>query len=492
MAHPAPKSHSLGMNAVQLTASKIISLCISMVTTMLLSRFRTFTEYGTYSQLLLVVNLFSSLFMLGLPNSINYFLARAETQEQQQKFLSVYYTLSTILSLVMGAVLVLAVPLIEAYFNNQTIRGFVYFLALYPWASVISSSVENVLVVYQRTRFLMAYRLINSICLLGAVAVIQWLDLGFSAYMQLYMAVYAAFAVSVYVIAAWLGGGLKVSVDKKLIRSIFVFSVPMGLATVVGTLNIEIDKLLIGRLMSTEELAVYTNASKELPLTIIASSITAVLLPQLARMLKKGDGKEAVRLWGSAVELSFLCISLIVAGVFTYAEDVMSLLYSEKYLSGLSVFRVYTLVLLLRCTYFGIILNAMGKSRLIFRCSVASLIFNAVLNPLLYLVMGMIGPAVATFLSMTIIIIGQLMFTARDVGISFRQVFPWKALAKISAVNVLMACCFAVLKQLLPLEQIIGSLAESLILGAVWTLIYIALMRKTALRAWRNLNVERN
>ncbi len=291
MKHPASKSHSIGMNAVHLTVSKVISLCISMLTTMLLSRFRTFTEYGTYSQLLLVVNLVSSLFMLGLPNSINYFLARAETQEQRRKFLSVYYTLSTILSVVMGGALVLAVPLIEAYFDNQTIRGFIYFLALYPWSSVISSSVENVLVVYQRTRFLMAYRLINSLCLLGTVVVIQWLELGFSAYMQLYMAVCAAFGISVYLIAAWLGGGLRFSFDKKMIREIFVFSIPLGLASVVGTLNIEIDKLLIGRLMSTEDLAVYTNASKELPLTIIATSITAVLLPQLAKMSKKGKGR---------------------------------------------------------------------------------------------------------------------------------------------------------------------------------------------------------
>ena len=277
-----------------------------------------------------------------------------------------------------------------------------------------------------------------------------------------------------------------------MIREIFVFSIPLGLASVVGTLNIEIDKLLIGRLMSTEDLAVYTNASKELPLTIIATSITAVLLPQLAKMLKKGEGKEAVSLWGNAVELSFLCICLFVAGVFTYAPDVMSLLYSEKYLSGLSVFRVYTLVLLLRCTYFGIILNAMGKSRLIFLCSIASLVFNIILNPVLYWAMGMIGPAVATFLSISIINIGQLVLTAKEVGVPFRKVFPWKNLAKISLVNILLACCFAMLKQVLPLEQIVGSLVESLVLGAVWAILYAALMRKPALRAWRNLNAGKN
>lgn len=489
---PFGKPSSLGGDAVQLTLSKIISLCITMLTTMLLSRFRTFTEYGTYSQLLLVVNLFSSLFMLGLPSSINYFLARAETPEERQRFLSVYYTLSTLLSLVMGAVLVLAVPLIEAYFKNPAIRGFLYFLALYPWSSVISSSVENVLVVYHRTRFLMGYRVVNSLCLLGAVVVVQWLGLGFSAYMRLYMVVCGAFALAVYAISSSLSGGLRPSLDRAMIRSIFTFSIPLGLASVVGTLDIEIDKLLIGWLMTTEDLAIYTNASKELPVTIVATSITAVLLPQLTRMLKKGEGREAVRLWESAVELSYLFISLLVAGVFTYAGDAMSLLYSEKYLPGLPVFRVYTLVLLLRCTYFGIILNAMGRSRQIFACSVATLALNVILNPLLYWALGITGPAVATFLSMLLVLSGQLWMTAKAVGISFREVFPWKTLARITAINLLFAVCFGVLKQVLPLDRMIGSIGEALFLGAVWSLLYAAVMRKPALRAWRMLNTERS
>ena len=116
-------SSSLGAGAVQLTLSKVISLAVSMLTTALLSYFRTYTEYGTYSQLLLVVNLFSSLFMLGLPSSINYFLARAETQAERQRFLSVYYTLSTLLSLVMGG----ALPDSELYqLNEQYHYGFCY------------------------------------------------------------------------------------------------------------------------------------------------------------------------------------------------------------------------------------------------------------------------------------------------------------------------------------------------------------------------------
>ena len=281
------KSTSLGKETVLLTVSKITTLVIAMLTGMMLSRFRSFEEYGTYSQLTLVITLFTSIFMLGLPNSINYFLARANSRNEQQEFLGVYYTISTILSVLMGVTLAFAAPVIAGYFKNPAVLTFVYFLLLYPWANVASSSIENILVIYHKTRFLILYRVVNSLCLLGAVLVVQWLGLGFREYMVANLTIYCLFALAVYAIAYRVSGGFRPHLDKQLIRTIFAFSLPLGLSSVVGTLNIEIDKLLIGFLMDTEQMAIYTNASKELPVSIVATSITAVLLPQLTRMLKK-------------------------------------------------------------------------------------------------------------------------------------------------------------------------------------------------------------
>ncbi len=482
------KANSLGKDAVLLTISKMLTLVITMLTGMLLSRFRTFEEYGTYSQLQLVVSLFSSIFMLGLPSSINYFLAKANSAQEQSVFLGVYYTLSTALSIIMGLALAASAPVIAAYFKNPAILSFIYFLLLYPWASVTASGIENVLVVYHKTHLLTGYRIVNSLCLLGAVLVVQWLGLGFRAYMIANVAVYCGFAIAVYYISYKVSGGFLPGLNKELIRTIFVFSLPIGFASVVGTLNIEIDKLLIGYLMDTEQMAIYTNASKELPVSFIATSITAVLLPHLTRMLKEGRKREAVALWGNAVELSFIVICLISAGVFTYAEDVMTFLYSKKYLPGVSVFRVYSLVLLLRCTYFGMILNAQGKTKDILYASLAALGLNTVLNPLLYWAFGMIGPAIATFASMLVVLLWQLYRTARCTDVSFAQVFPWSRIGWIALVNCGFALVFYGAKQILPLEHWISSLGESIALGVCWSMLYLLLMRKPIKRAWKELN----
>ena len=67
---------SVGKKSLILTITKIITLLVSLIVSMLLSRYATLEEYGTYSQLLIAVNLFTSIFMLGLPNSTNYFLVK--------------------------------------------------------------------------------------------------------------------------------------------------------------------------------------------------------------------------------------------------------------------------------------------------------------------------------------------------------------------------------------------------------------------------------
>lgn len=482
------KSNNLGKDTIKLTFSKFLTLAITTVTGMILVRIRTLEEYGTYSAMLLVINLISALIMLGLPNCINYFIARAETSEEKKHFLSVYYTLSTVLSGCVGLVLILSIPLIELYFKNQYIGKFYYFLAIYPWASTIITSIDNVLVVYKKTNLLIIYKFLYGLANLITILVIQWLGYGFTTYMISMVIMNSVFAVITYIICAFISKGLMPSFDKKIIKKIFIYSIPIGLATLVGTLSIEIDKLLIGYVADSEQLAIYSNAAKELPLTIVATSITAVLLPHIAIMIKNNKTNYAVKLWGDSIILSYVIISLLVAGIFIYAEDVMTLLYSEKYLSGINVFRIYTLTLLIRCTYYGMILSSVGQTTKIFICSIANLVLNAILNPIFYLIWGIEGPALATLVSLVISSFIQLILTSKVTHISIKEIFPWVKILQITFINLPFIVAFWLLKKMLPIDLYIGSLGESLLLGGVWSILYFILLKDLILKCWNKIN----
>ena len=484
-----PIKSRVGADSIKLTVSKIVTTLISLVSSMLLSRFRSLTEYGTYSQLLMAINLACSVFMLGLPNSLNYFIAKAETQEEKDKFLSVYYTLSTILSFITGLFLVLSVPLLEQIFDNIALGKFWYFLAFFPWTKIIMSGVENMLVACQKTAALMFYRILNSFALLGIITLVEIFDGTFEIYMILYLIVEAGFTVWAYILVKFNTDKFKPFFSWSLIKTILIFSIPLGVASMVGTINIELDKLVISLFFTTEELAIYTNASKELPVTIIASALTAVMLPQLVRLLKENKKEEVVELWNSSTTISYGVICFFAAGCFVFAPEVIEVLYSSKYLEGTEVFRIYCISLLLKCNYFGMLLNASGKTKFIFYSSIGTLVLNLVLNFICYYIFGFIGPAIATIISSFTMQLIQLIYTSRVTSIKFRHVFPWKNMLIITLLNCFLGGLFYIGHQYF--SKIVNPILSAVILGVIWGIAIIGILFKMIRDNWQILNRER-
>ena len=476
------KEGSFTTDAVRLTASKVIGNIITLVSAMLLARIRTLEENGIYSELLLVINLATVIIMLGLPNSINYFLTRAESKEEKNKFLSLYYSLSTVLSLILGVILVALLPLWVMFFDDVNLYSFSFFLFIFPWAKVVTASVENVLVVLGKSKSLVSYRISNSICLLLIILFIWITNNSFMIYMILYVIIESVYAITVYLLAGKYTGRLHWNINKQLIISVMKFSIPLGLASIVGTINIEIDKLMIGYMLSTEELAIYTNASKELPLTIVATSLTAVLMPKMVKCFQQNKNVEAVAIWRDVATISFAIIAFFGVGMAFFSTDAMIVLYSEKYAPGGPVFAIYSIVLLLKCTYFGIVLNSTGNTKLILYSALGTLVLNTIMNIGFYHLFGVVGPALATLVSGIMMNLFQLIFSSRIINVKFKDIFPWKNIAIIVLINISLGLIFYYIHiALFP-----GNF-QAIILAVLWGIVYFFILLKPGKNYWRKL-----
>lgn len=482
------KINSIGSETIKLTASKSITLIVTMLSAVVLSRLLSLREYGTYSQILLITDLSTTVLLFGLPNSLNYFLAQSDDFEEQRNFLSIFYSLSTLLSLAIGFLLVLLLPVIKNQFSNDYLVEFAYFMLVFPWTRIISNSISNVLVIFKKTSLLLVYKLSTSFAILLLILLTVVFDLEFTVYMKLFLFVQVIFTLCVYIIVNKYLMKIKVMFNFNYIKRILTFSIPIGLASVVGTINIKLDKLMISKVLDTEQLAIYENASREIPITIIATSLVAILLPQMVRLLKEKKVDKAIKLWGSSIILSYFIICFLSIALFVFATDVMTLLYSEKYVSGTNVFRIYSILLLLRVTYFGMIINAKGETKFIFFSSLISLLLNIILNILLYKYIGFIGPAIATLISQLIINLSQLYFTSKLLNINLRVIFPWKQLGYITCLNIALGILFTFLKSLIAVDLLFGSILESFILGCVWFIIYFMILKREVKIQWRKLN----
>ena len=142
----------------------------------------------------------------------------------------------------------------------------------------------------------------------------------------------------------------------------------------------------------------------------------------------------------------------------------------------------------MRVTYFGIILNALGRTKFIFISSLISLGLNVVLNVIGYMLFGFIGPAIATFLAIAITAYIQLKYTARIIKVKFCHILSWKYLAGISLLNIMLGIIVYQVKYLSTIDQIMGSVLETLILGCIWGLVYLFLTWKSIRKMWFGLN----
>lgn len=485
------KKSSVGGDAIYLTMSRVAVSLIGLVTSMLLARFRTLDEYGTYSQIIMVTDLVSTILMLGLPNSINYFLAKAETKEEKQRFMSIYVTLSTLLTVIIGVCLICAMPLIIDYFDNPAITAFAYVFAVYPWSSIMINSLGNICIVYEKANRLILYNVVYAIAILLILLFTKVLGMTFRQYMIIYVATMLLFALFALGWIAKMVGAVRPLLSSKMIKEIFIFSVPMGLASVIGTLNAELDKLVIGKFFTTEQYAIFANAAKELPVTMLAASLTAVLLPRVVRLLRDERREDVVRIWGCAANISFCFMFLIVGGFIVFAPDIMSFFYSSKYVTegGVTVFRMYAVILIFRSIYWGIVLNASGKTNFIFISSILTLIFNFICNIVFCWTIGFVGPAIATLVVTCIMNFTQLLFTKKILKISISKLLPWRNIFGLFCETTAFGVVFwyvryGILEHFHFEYQILISIA----LGGVWAILYGIVNIKFIKRNWIKMN----
>jgi O-antigen/teichoic acid export membrane protein len=257
---------------------------------------------------------------------------------------------------------------------------------------------------------------------------------------------------------------------RESLREQLHYGVPIAISVGVLRVNRWVDRYVIGFLMPFDAVGVYTNCSRELPVVrTIPHGATTGLIPQLTRLYTAGDHAGFVALWESLMAKVAMLAFPAFALTFVAAPDLVALLFTEDYLSGVGIFRLYLLVLPLRLCIYGGILRAMGDTRTFVRVITLALVTNLVLNYPLYLVMGWYGPAVATVLSEVLTIVLLTGKAATTLSVSALDIFPWRRLARTGLV-----ACVCALPAFFVLQLPIARALRLLIATPAYLAVYVA------------------
>ncbi|MFH1878465.1 MAG: polysaccharide biosynthesis C-terminal domain-containing protein, partial [Candidatus Omnitrophota bacterium] len=158
------------------------------------------------------------------------------------------------------------------------------------------------------------------------------------------------------------------------------------------------------------------------------------------------------------------------------SEEVVRLMFSDKYMASVLPFRIYLFFLFARVTNFGSLEMAAGKNRLILWISFCGLLANLVLSIILVRVMGYIGAAVATIMVVYFLSIPLHFFVYRYVlKLSVVKLIPFRKLCVVALCSLAACVPLLLIKVFVPG----GDIIKILLTGAVYFALIFGAFRLT-------------
>lgn len=423
-------------DSLLLTAVKLVTIVLSFTVTRLLSEHLSAYDYGTYSQILLIVSTVSSLTILGMIDGLHYFYSNSTDPRRQEQYVSTVFALQCMVSTLAGAV-VMVLPLLVS-FENADAKKLLIFAALLPLFQNLISMLQVLLVSIGKAKLLALRNL--SVALLRLAAVILVVTYVENVAVILVTTLAMDVAQVVLFVAVLRRNRCRLSfrsVDFSLVKPILRYCIPMGLYIMIYALNRDLDKYYITWMNDTETLALYTNASKMLPFDIVMGSFCTLLQPRINRAMAAGDRAGARELYRNFIEIAYVSTTVLCFAVIAAGKQAMQLLYTEKYLAGLPIFCAYILVDLLRFSNYTMVIAAAGKTRKLMVFGAVAVASNALLNVLFYRFFGILGPALATLTVTAALGLAILHCSARELDTRLRTLFDLKYLLIFMGENCL-------------------------------------------------------
>lgn len=432
---------------------KIVTTLSTMIQTKLLATGLSLEEYGSYSQANMVVSIGTSLIMLGLGDAINYFYNSSDmalNHSNKNKIINTIFLIEIFAGLSFAFAVVLFRRNIANYFSN-------YFLGALLIVAAFKPVLDNLLYFYQvlyvstgRAKTIAVRNLI--ITLLRIIAIYICVNMMNSvAYifvtlilLDLLQLIFFKlnFAANDFTICPF-------NVSVSYIKQILTYSLPMGMFAITNMLSREIDKLVVGRLTDTETLAIYANCSKILPFDIIVVSFATVLIPYIMRYISSGEKSKAAMIFSNYMKIGYYSVWILGVAVLITSNQVITMLYTETYVQGNTVFIIYVLDSMLKFASMHLILTAGGKSKQIMLYSLATMLLNLILNIALYFAFGIVGPALATLFTTGLYTYFILRSSVKLIGVKWKDVIDFKDMASFSATLMASGIAFYVLNQVL-------------------------------------------
>ncbi len=482
-----PGNESVFKPALLLMCGRTLALAATFFIPIALARIFNPAQFGTYKQLFLVFSTVYLIAQLGMATSLYYFIPQAPRAAGRYAANSLIFL--GIAGFICLAGIVVGAPRIAHSLSNPELTAYLPWMGAYVLFMMMSSALEIVLI--SRRRYIGASATYAISDMGRALALTLPVLLFRSMEGMLLGAVAVAFLRAVATFCYFKREfGADFVPDRALLRQQLAYALPFSAAVLIEILQASIPQYVVSWLYDPATFAIFAVGCLQIPLVDVAASPTSdVMMVTMQERLAEGRLRAVRDIWIHTTEkLSLLFFPLSIFAVVS-ARQIVTLLYTQKYLASVPIFAVWSTLIMLSALQVDGVMRVFAQTRFLLALNIMRFLIIAGLIRWSLAVFHLTGPVIVVLLSMIAFKLAALLRMRKLLEIGIGELMPWRNLTAIlGASGCAGAGAMAVESQMHAPKAVI-----LFAMGAAFTAIYAALVwgfslmgheEKAALAGW--------
>jgi len=435
------------------------------------------TSFGTYKQLFLISGTLYGIGQLGMAESLFYFLPANPGRAGR-------YALNSLLVLAgAGSVCLAGLWLgrswLAAWFGNPGLTAGLPWVGLYLALMLASTGLEIVLIA--RKRFAgAACAYATSDILRTALSLLPVLLFPGLTAVLIGGAAFAALRFGGACLVLRKEFGPELRPDRALLRSQIAYAMPFEVYVLFEILQANMHQYAVSLHFAPAAFAIYSVGCLQVPLVdLVAGTTCNVMMVKMGEDIQAGRAGAALLAWHGAVSKLALVFFPLVGVLLVNAHDLITFLFTERYLASVPIFMVWTASFLFLAFPVDGVMRVRADTRFLLLVGAIKL---AIIATLVGWFIGRFNLLGGVFVSLLAVLIGKTLSLARvkrHLHVRLSDLLPWPGLA------VTLGCALAAGVPALLLRDhfALRPLPSILLTGTVYTLAFAAMAG--GWRIWR-------
>ena len=439
-----------------------IGAFLLLISSVVLARYLSKNDLGTFLQAMLIVNTCMILSFFGLPQSIYYYYHRASNH---RRLILQTFILAVVIAVFWAAIIFLNALTLSSLLNNKDIHLYITYIALIMCFRGVAQFRDPVLISADKL-------VLNSICtvafnlnfylptITAPLFIFSLRDIfkftTINCFIELLLTIIIISFASTNENNSLLNTNDQSSEQVKKISILeqIKYSLPIGISSYLGIFGRQIDQYLISIFFSPAQFAVYSRGSLSVPLiNDFQFMIHDILMPKYVAYFRDGHIEKLLYLFHKATDKAAKIKFPAFCFLFATAPQLIRLLYTSKYDDAIPVLRVYLFFIILTVTVYGAIPRVSGKTSSISWSTLLAIIVNIIVSILLLPILGPTGAAFGTIFSSSINFLCLIFVSCKLLGISIKYFLPWRHLTHLLLISMIPSVPLYVLPLFSPLTE---------------------------------------